>query len=316
MRRDFRVGIVVAAAIVAAGVAVYEFHGRDFAGRPAAPAPEAARPAAAPHGTPPSFDAVHIGPDGSAVIAGRAAPGAEVTVLDRGAAIGRVTADQNGEWVLMPTQPLPPGPQDLSLAARAPGASAPETSTTSLAVLVPERQPGTPAQAPVAVLLPHGEGAARLVGSGPAAQRVALDLVEYDASGRTIFTGRAGPGTRIEIFIDDRPVATATADGRGDWTAQLAAGVPSGRYRLRLAGHAAAGGDAGEVSLDLRHAAPGELAAGDYLAVVPGNTLWHLARRSYGDGLRYVEIYRANRARIDNPDRIYPNQLLALPGKS
>jgi nucleoid-associated protein YgaU len=66
----------------------------------------------------------------------------------------------------------------------------------------------------------------------------------------------------------------------------------------------------------MRRAGPDEVGPGGALAVVPGNSLWHLARRSYGDGLRYVEIYRANREKIDNPDRIYPGQLLALPGKS
>jgi nucleoid-associated protein YgaU len=48
---------------------------------------------------------------------------------------------------------------------------------------------------------------------------------------------------------------------------------------------------------------------------VPGNSLWHLAQHSYGDGLRYVEIYRANQRKIDNPDLIFPGQLLKLPEK-
>jgi nucleoid-associated protein YgaU len=46
---------------------------------------------------------------------------------------------------------------------------------------------------------------------------------------------------------------------------------------------------------------------------VPGNSLWRLARRSYGRGIRYVEIYQANRSQIRDPNLIYPGQVLAVP---
>ena len=60
----------------------------------------------APH--PPSFDVLKVGPSGTAVIAGRAEPGATVTVRDAGRIIGEVTADRRGEWVLIPERPLDP----------------------------------------------------------------------------------------------------------------------------------------------------------------------------------------------------------------
>ena len=47
--------------------------------------------------------------------------------------------------------------------------------------------------------------------------------------------------------------------------------------------------------------------------VQPGNSLWRLARRSYGEGLRYTEIYEANKDQIRNPDLIYPGQVFVLP---
>jgi hypothetical protein len=46
---------------------------------------------------PPSFDVVKVGPTGTAVIAGRAEPGAKVIVRDGDKAIGEVTADRRGE---------------------------------------------------------------------------------------------------------------------------------------------------------------------------------------------------------------------------
>lgn len=45
-----------------------------------------------------------------------------------------------------------------------------------------------------------------------------------------------------------------------------------------------------------------------------GDNLWTIARRVYGEGVRYTTIYQANREQIRNPDLIYPGQVFALPG--
>lgn len=44
-----------------------------------------------------------------------------------------------------------------------------------------------------------------------------------------------------------------------------------------------------------------------------GDNLWRLSQRIYGQGLRYTEIYGANKGQIRNPDLIYPGQLFVLP---
>ena len=49
------------------------------------------------------------------------------------------------------------------------------------------------------------------------------------------------------------------------------------------------------------------------LVVQPGNSLWRIARQSYGAGGRYALIYSANRDRIGDPDLIYPGQVFTLP---
>ena len=54
--------------------------------------------------------------------------------------------------------------------------------------------------------------------------------------------------------------------------------------------------------------------AADGLVIVqPGNSLWRIAKRSYGAGVRYAEIYGANRGQIADPDLIYPGQVFELP---
>jgi nucleoid-associated protein YgaU len=47
-----------------------------------------------------------------------------------------------------------------------------------------------------------------------------------------------------------------------------------------------------------------------------GDTLWRISRRVYGKGIRYSTIYVANKPQIEDPDRIWPGQVFAVPGKS
>jgi nucleoid-associated protein YgaU len=47
-----------------------------------------------------------------------------------------------------------------------------------------------------------------------------------------------------------------------------------------------------------------------------GDSLWRISRLTYGAGMRYAVVYKANRDRIRNPDRIYPGQIFVLPMKA
>lgn len=47
-----------------------------------------------------------------------------------------------------------------------------------------------------------------------------------------------------------------------------------------------------------------------------GDTLWHISRRVYGQGIRYTTIYKANTDQIRNPDMIFPGQVFDVPEKS
>lgn len=111
----------------------------------------------------PSFDIVRIAPDGLAVIAGRAAEAAEVIVRDGEREIGRTKADEHGQWVLTPDQPLPSGARELSLTARAPTGEV-LASDASVLLVIPARPTNTLTAAgrlstPLAVLIPRATAA-------------------------------------------------------------------------------------------------------------------------------------------------------------
>ena len=48
--------------------------------------------------------------------------------------------------------------------------------------------------------------------------------------------------------------------------------------------------------------------------VVAGDSLSKIARRFYGDATKWPRIHEANRDQIKNPDLIYPDQKLRIPG--
>ncbi len=77
---------------------------------PLTPPASAVRPAPAA-----AFDIVRVTPHGRALFAGHAPPGSTVGVWADGRALGTARADGSGSWLLLPRQPLPPGPLHLRL---------------------------------------------------------------------------------------------------------------------------------------------------------------------------------------------------------
>ncbi len=49
------------------------------------------------------------------------------------------------------------------------------------------------------------------------------------------------------------------------------------------------------------------------VVVKRGDTLWHIAKKHYGSGIRYTKIFNGNRDQIRDPHWIYPGQRFKLP---
>ena len=102
----------------------------------------------------PRFDIVSVAPDGTAVIAGRAAPGSLVQVFDGSEKLGEVVADQRGEWVLIPARPLAGGGRRLTLrSATREGLTV--ASAETVAVTVPSAAPAAAAPSAAAASAAH-----------------------------------------------------------------------------------------------------------------------------------------------------------------
>jgi hypothetical protein len=320
MRRDAVVGVVAVAVIVVAGLTFWRWNGERGAAPPAlptaaAPPPALASPAVAVPA--PSFDVMRINPQGGAVIAGRAVPGAEVTVLDDSKPLGHVVADEHGDWVFLPKDRLAPGEHQLGLVARTTDGAI-GRSDSVVAMIVPERTPtvvAAQANESVAVLVPRqGAGPAtalQLPREAGQRRKLALDVIQYDAAGRVQLLGRAQPEAHVDIYVDDKLAGSGAAAGSGGWSVTLRRSLGEGKYRLRLEALDARGQKLAQLAIAFNRLAPpaGTIA----VDIQPGNNLWRIAQHSYGDGLRYTEIYQANRIQIRDPNLIFPGQVFAVP---
>lgn len=47
--------------------------------------------------------------------------------------------------------------------------------------------------------------------------------------------------------------------------------------------------------------------------VKKGDTLWGIAKKYYGNGAKYTQIYNANKSKIKNPNLIYVGQVFTIP---
>ena len=274
---------------------------------PATPAPAAE----APSTTAPSFDIVKIDPSGHAVIAGRAAPGAKVTIHDGNKTLGEVTADNRGEWVLVPTEPMAAGERQLTLEATDPSTGAKTKSTDTVALAVGAPTGG--ASNTVAVLLPgNGDQPAQALQTPNAhAGKLSLDTAEYNDKGDLMLSGHATPGANLRLYADNQSLGAAQADEGGKWS--LVSPHPRGTAKANIrVDQLAADGSVAQRVEEPFETPPKTTATGRY-TVQDGNSLWVIARKIYGSGLQYTVIYDANKAHISDPNLIYPGQIITLP---
>jgi nucleoid-associated protein YgaU len=233
--------------------------------------------------TGPRFDVARVDDHGeAAVIAGQATPGAKVELLRDGKPIDSVVADASGQFVMTPPQ-LPAGSYELTLRAKSPDGTVTQ-SGRSMPVVIAEAAPPPARPAPVA------RQEARQEPRQEAKAEKSDDKSDVVAS---------LPSPRVAA-MPDRP-------------RQM--GAPKPRAMSGVMARAPAATTVASASpAEIAGGAPAE--TGGNRVISRGDSLWALSRLAYGDGARFAVIYNANRAKIHNPNLIYPGQTFVLPQKA
>jgi nucleoid-associated protein YgaU len=179
-----------------------------------------------------------------------------------------------------------------------------------------------------------------------------FDIARIEPTGDAVIAGRAAPGAIVELLRNGKLHDRAVADQSGQFV-MVPPRLPAGNYELTLRSRQPDGKQATskqsvvvaltEVESTVRSRAEVpfnvpetvvanrsvlDQAVGSSQAHQPsqpkiattvvsrGDSLWRISRVTYGEGMRYAVVYKANQDHIRNPNRIYPGQIFVLPLKA
>ena len=313
----------------------------EEAGKTDAPAAAQSAGEAAPQEPPApqpfiALSVVRVDPDGYAVIAGSSLPEAEILISEGDKILVRSRADKNGEWVAIPPAPLSEGSHLLTLRMFGPDGQQ-AMADAAIIVEIAEKQPEAEPQTPLVALVPQDEKSVpKLIQTPdqpaaiPAAQQgetaAAPDTLPPLIQIRSLFwlegeglriQGRARGGEQIQARLANQASDRLRPDSDGSWSWLADISQLGDRTALLEADLLdASGAVLAQARLPLTAARIALGRDGSELVVIQkGDMLWRIAFRSYGEGVRYVDIVRANPGTIEDPDLIYPNQIFAVPEK-
>ncbi|MCM5558348.1 LysM peptidoglycan-binding domain-containing protein [Pleomorphomonas sp. JP5] len=210
--------------------------------------------------------------------------------------------------------------------------AAPAADSTAVASEKPaEAAPTAPVAEPAAAPAPAPEAAP----AATSASAVTIDAVELENGNRFYAAGSAANGAVIRLYVDDKVLGDTKAE-KGRWLYQGKVELAPGQHLVRIDQIGTNGAviaraevpfqiaedgiSAPTLASGVGSAQAGAGSAGEARPAEPttliirrGDNLWMIAKRLYGNGIRYSTIYQANTDQIRNPDLIYPGQVFVIP---
>ena len=300
------------------------------------------------------IDLAQVTPDGEAVFAGKAEPLAEITIFEGDIILGKTTANEDGEWVVVLERALGPGEHLVSVGMKSASGETDIANLTlaiqvgdtedeqPLVALLPQSETDIPEllQSPddkvetaaVVEAMPGSDADGKVAGTGevavapppgfteqtaadaPAVPALAPRSLSWKTNGELVIDGVSRGGVRVVATAAGRSFAEAAVAEGGAW--RMMGKVDAGRAS-RIMSFALHDGEGNIVATYELPVATRDLSQGldgsKLVIVQQGDALWRIAYRSYGEGIKYVDIVRRNAAAIDDPDLIFPNQIFAIP---
>jgi nucleoid-associated protein YgaU len=306
-----------------------------------------------------AIDLAQVKPDGQAVFAGQAAPGAMITVFEGDILLGETVADDNGEWVVILEKTLAPGQHLVSVAMET-NTGETELADATLAIEIAASKD----EQPLVAVLPQTENEVpkllqspddkplepatiasadttdKKSGTNTDSEKTSDTVTAADTSGTVAdqttapiitpsiapralvwrennelaISGVATGGVRVTASTKSDDFAEALVMANGDWSVFGTIDPSASRLEFRFALYDETGTSVAAYVLPvtMRDLDVG-LDGSEMVVINRGDALWRIAYRSYGEGVRYVDIVRRNSGSIVDPDLIYPNQIFALP---
>ena len=259
-----------------------------------------------------SFDIVRISKHGDAVIAGKSNPNVNINLLDNNEILSSLYTDANGEWIWVSDMPLEQGIKRFRL-MHIDNSGRKKYSDQTIIVFNDNKKNKKPK---VIKFLESNQNYVNLLNTESLNNGLSLDMVNYDPTGKFFFSGRSLPDNEI-LFLDSsgKILHSSNSNENGNWNfssnitelsineliiltkidGQKVEIIFSKEDIKKITNH-------GHISFNEKK-----------ITVEPGNSLWRIARKTFGGGIFYTEIYENNFKLIKDPNLIYPGQVFILP---
>lgn len=251
----------------------------------------------------PTFDLVRIERAGNIIIAGRWMPHQNISISMNDKIIATERTDSRGEFVYAPSRGLAAGNYTISLI----GVDGNTESADKVFLYVSPRG----YENSVSLLMTQ-DGSTLLQSPTLVDGDLAVTKIDYMDNGRMVITGDALPRLRVSLTLNGKYMGFARVSdskhfGLGADVGEL---TPGETYELDVRLH---DGD-GRAVATVTHRFEMPRPTGDdntFYTVRRGDCLWIIARNFLRRGVLFSII--AERNNIENPDLIFPKQILQIP---
>ena len=279
----------------------------------------------------PTFDTVRIDKEKTAVLAGRSAPFALVSLMHDDKMLGNkllgnkllgnklldnkllgsAHASARGEWVMVIDKPLTLNALSY-LRLRSKNRAGEVVLSDEIVTLSASHLPY--------VVLTNPNGSEVLQSGFSELGDVLLETIDYDENKNAIFSGRARAQAQVFLYYNNQFIGQARAGQNDKWQIK-AKDIATGKGVVRLD----LLGEKGEILARLELPVAIEVAqkiepqvehkVKPQVLIQAGDSLWKIARNLYGKGTLYTIIYEYNKDNIKNPNLIYPGQVFQTPNQ-
>ena len=277
----------------------------------------------------PEIDIIKVSPDGSFVIAGKGQPNSNINILNKGDLIDSSIVDSNGNWVVISKENLKTGDNLISID---------QINNNGLVLrhkqLFITKIDEHKKNQPLVISVPNKNGENISIIQQPSEQqkiyKVENDLgiqkkiksnqkifnvksIFFNENGFVSIKGKVNFGKKIELYINKKIMETIKIEN-SKWQYNSDKIIDYGLHDLLVVLKSDKDEILDKITLPfMRVEMPYNDVPENFILIKPGDMLWTIAYRLYGDPFKYIQIFEENKDQITNPDLIFPGQLFSIP---